>query len=124
MEIGSISIYQTYVPLPEMFSDEEIEFVLEKRVFVLENRHSLGNQAQDTLVDTAEMDIVQHSIVHDVDESARSMAGPTPGAENGQTVEGPRKISPRPWLMAPKNLPVSRVVALPVTAVTAAALLL
>lgn len=70
--------------------------------------------------------IVQHSIAHDVDEPSFGMSPSSAGAEGGQqVVEGPttKKISPRPWLMAPKNVAFSRV-ALPVTAVTAAALLL
>lgn len=71
------------------------------------------------------MDYVHNSIIHDVDEpAAMTMASPTAGAEGGEPVQGPRKISPRPWLMAPKNLAVSRIVAVPVTAVTAAAILL
>jgi len=101
-------LYQYH--FPKMFCDEEREFALEIWYMTQQFNRKENN-----------MDYVQNSIVHDMDEPAIGMS--SAGAE-GEAIQGPRKISPRPWLMAPKNLAMSRIVVVPVTAVTAAALLL
>lgn len=106
----AIYIFASY---PKMFSDEE-------REVALDSWYTIQQQFKEQKA--ASMDYIQNSIIHDVDEHSISMS--PSGAEGGEAAQGPRKISPRPWLMAPKNLAVSRLVAVPVTAVTAAALLL